>query len=93
MFRFYLINLYYSVVAQYLWARHGAPDDFSLGEWLPERVGTSVGLRADWFTQLTPDGYHPTIHGCPFCGYCEPLPGAGPCPGCYFAIDDSIEPF
>jgi len=87
VFRFYFINLYYSVAAQYLWARHGDPDDFSLGEWLTERVGTSVGLRADWFTHVTADGYH-TIPGCSYCGYCEPLPGEEPCPGCCFTHPD-----
>ena len=50
---FYFINLYYSLQAQYLWTRHGDPDDFSLGEWLEERVGTYVGLRADWSCPTT----------------------------------------
>jgi len=91
VFRFYFTNLYYSVAAQYLWARHGDPDDFSLGEWLEERVGTNVGLRADWFAHVTSDGYQ-TVPGCSYCGYCEPLPGEGLCPGCCFTHPD-FEPF
>jgi len=59
--RFYLANLYYSVQAQYIWTRY-SPDvagldahlEFlehvdSLRDWLGERVGTTHGLRADWY--------------------------------------------
>jgi len=60
--RFYFLNLYYSLQAQYLWARYSEDVvgfdaniefldsvDFDLLSFLTERVGTYVGLRADWF--------------------------------------------
>ena len=59
--RFYLINLYYSLQAQYLWTRYSEDvagwdahlyfieNVDSLRDYLGERVGTTHGLRADWY--------------------------------------------
>lgn len=74
---FYFVNLYYSLQAQYLWTRYSEAVvgydahiefldsvDFSLYEYLVERVGTFVGLRADWYGATSYP--HPNLGPHPF---------------------------
>ena len=63
--RFYLINLYYSLQAQYLWTRYSEEIvgeeahfefmdnmDWSPRAFMAERIGTDYGIRADWYGHL-----------------------------------------